>query len=113
MNLITYILYFLLTSAVIIWVGKTCYTRGEVFILQALGDDALTSRVNRSLLIGYYLVNLGYVLVTIKSWPNLISWNEIIVKLSERTGFLILLLGGLHYFNIYFITVHLKKISNP
>ena len=113
MNIITYILYVLLTSTVIIWVGKTCYSKGEVFILQALNDPSLTARVNRSLLIGYYLVNLGYVLVSIQTWPSLNSAEEIILELSQRTGILILLLGGLHYFNIYFITVHLKKISNP
>ncbi|MAS21272.1 MAG: hypothetical protein CMF34_13625 [Leeuwenhoekiella sp.] len=113
MNLITYILYVFFTSSVIIWVGKTCSAKGEVFILQALNDASLTARVNRSLLIGYYLVNLGYVLISIQTWPGLNSLEEVLLELSQRTGLLIFLLGGLHYFNIYFITVHLKKISNP
>ena len=113
MNHITYILYILTTSIVIIWVGKTCYSKGEIFILQALNDVSLTARVNRSLLIGYYLVNLGYVLVSIQTWPSLNSLEEVLIELSQKTGLLILILAGLHYFNIYFITVHLKKISNP
>ena len=94
-------------------IGKVCYTNGKAFILNAIQDAELTIRTNKSLLAGYYLVNIGFVIYTVQGWPEIVSSLEIINKISTYVGSLLIALALLHFFNIYFITHLLKKIINP
>ena len=109
-NLITYLFYFAIMVGIIYRVGWVCFKNGESFILDTIHDKKLTQTTNKLLLAGYYLVNIGFVIYTIAAWPQLHSSLEIVVQLSKRVGFLLVLLASLHYFNIYFITHLLKKI---
>ena len=109
-NLITYGIYIALMSIVIYKIGKVCYKNGKVFILNVLCDEELTNSINKTLLAGYYLVNIGFVIYTIKEWPQIDRPLEIINELAKYVGSLMILLASLHYFNIYFITHLLKKL---
>ena len=72
MNTLSYILYIAITYIITVHVGLIFYRNGKVFILNLLhGDERLTNFINRVLLVGYYLLNLGYVAVSIQSWQPL------------------------------------------
>lgn len=101
MNTLTYIIYLAVTYFITVHVGLRFYRNGEVYILNLLhGDRKLTAFINRILLIGYYLLNLGYVMLTISSWEEIATWTEMLASISFMTGKIMLVLAVIHFFNM-------------
>lgn len=77
MNVIAYIIYLLFTYLITVHVGLIFYRNGRAYILNLLnGDDHLTDSINRILLTGYYLLNLGYAAVIINFWETIHKYAE-------------------------------------
>jgi hypothetical protein len=106
------IVYLLTTGFITIYVGKVLYTNGRHFILRMLNDESLTDAVNRILLTGYYLVNLGYVSVMLTMTLPATSPEQLISSLSIAIGRIMITLGVMHYGNIAAISLwHKFNIS--
>jgi len=72
----------------------------------AIGEqNSAIDQINNILLIGYYLLNIGLALLKIKSWNPLFTVNEMMVSLSENIGQILLLLGGIHVFNVATLSI--------
>ena len=100
-NIIAYLIYGTVISTIIIRVGKLCYTHGNVFISNFIPDQIPLSRqVNKTLLVGYYLVNIGYGVYVISSWKPIINWTDLISQTAFHVGQITLILCMLHYLNI-------------
>jgi len=95
-----YILYGMLTLFTIVFVGRTLYRNGRHFILKILMDESMTDQINHTLLTGFYLVNIGYVLLTLTRWSLIETAEEMVVVVAEKTGFILVVLGVLHFMNI-------------
>lgn len=101
MNTIAYLLYLLVTYAITVHVGLRFYRNGRIYILDLLlGDEAITNSINRLLLTGYYLLNLGYAALMINTWQTMHSWQDILVSISTMTGRILLILSLIHYINM-------------
>jgi len=106
MNLLAYAIYILITYLITVHAGLALYRNGRIYILQLLdGDESLTDQVNRILLTGYYLVNLGYAALKISSWQTIITFEELVSSLSSSIGNITLLLAVLHYINMTVIAL--------
>ncbi len=106
MNQITYILYILLSSSIVILVGNWCYKNGKVYILNYFPDDInFGNGINKLLRIAYYLLNLGLAIWSLHSMREIENSVEIILEISTRLSFILLIIGSLHFINIY--TVYL------
>ena len=104
-NIVTYSVYLPIIFFITIRIGWIFNKNGEVFLLNIFkGNTALVKNINRLLLIGYYLVNLGYAVVTISFWEKVESPIEVINTLSGVLGKIIILLAILHYNNIFWLT---------
>ncbi|HYE55706.1 MAG TPA: hypothetical protein VD996_12710 [Chitinophagaceae bacterium] len=101
MNLLTYIIYLLIAYFITVHVGWRFYRNGRIYILNLLhGDEKLTDFINRLLLVGYYLLNLGYVLLTLRSWEKIETWNQVLASISFMTGKIMLILAVIHFINM-------------
>ncbi|PZU42594.1 MAG: hypothetical protein DI568_18030, partial [Sphingomonas sp.] len=61
-----YALYLVITLAITIWVARTLSKNGEVFLTQCFGHDAQLARsTNHLLVVGFYLVNIGFITLTL------------------------------------------------
>ena len=101
MNTLAYIIYLLVTYIITVHVGLRFYRNGKVFILSLLeGDERLTNFINRVLLVGYYLMNLGYVALSISCWKTLYSREQVLASICTMTGKIMVLLAVMHYFNM-------------
>ena len=101
MNTIAYILYFLITYFITVHTGLSFYRNGRIYILDILeGNEALTSYINRLLLIGYYLLNLGYVALSVNEWDEINTVAEMLSILSFKVGAIMLLLACIHFVNM-------------
>ncbi len=100
--LVVYTIYLLCTITLTIWVARTLFKNGEIFLIDIFhGNKPLADAVNNLLLVGFYLVNIGYVVYALKTTELAANAREIIEVLSVKIGFIILMLGGMHFFNMY------------
>lgn len=99
--LLLYTLYLLITVILTIWVARTLFRNGRVFLIDIFhGNKELAEAVNKLLLVGFYLVNLGYAIYTLRVEFNISNTRELIEQLSLKTGAIILILGGMHFLNM-------------
>ena len=100
-NIITYSFYLVITIALTIWVARTLFKNGKVFLVDIFhGNAALADSVNNLLLVGFYLINIGYAVYTLHITSSISNVQEVIEKLSVKVGLIILILGVctfLHY----------------
>lgn len=117
MNILAYIIYLLITYIITVHVGWVFYKNGRYYILSLLqGDEKLTLFINRLLLVGYYLLNLGYVALTISSWQSVTNWGVLWGTVATMTGKILLVLGIVHFGNMGIIYLigknHRKSITH-
>ena len=66
-TVITYIVYLVIAVPLTIWVAKTLHKNGRVFLIKSMNnDEAIADSVNHLLVVGFYLVNIGFVLLYLK-----------------------------------------------
>ena len=110
-NVAGYIIFFMIMFYVIGVVGWKLYTHGRPFMVNNMKEELhLVDPINKLLLLGYYLFNLGYVAISIQNWEQLTSIEQLINLLGVKSGTIIIALGLMHYFNMYWLT-NFYKIS--
>lgn len=110
-NILAYLLYFAITFIIIIKVGRICYQNGNVFVAQLIPNhEDLCKKINHLLLIGYYLLNIGYCTMTIISWEKIEGFAQLVEIISLKTSLIILIIAGMHYLNIMLLTNYIKKL---
>lgn len=63
----TYLAYLAISIAITIWVAGTLHSNGRQFLVDSfLGNAALPDLVNHLLIVGFCLINIGYVAVALK-----------------------------------------------
>ena len=109
-TIITYIAYLLIAIPLTIWVAKTLHKNGRVFLLNNFDqNEDLTDSVNHLLVVGFYLVNLGFVTLYLKLSRQVEELNGVFEALSTKLGTVMLILGLMHFFNIWLFTRLGKK----
>jgi hypothetical protein len=110
MNTLAYIFYLLLTYIITLHVGLRFYHNGEAYILRLLkGDFKLTRFINKMLLVGYYLLNLGYAAMMLSTWKTLHSWTGMVLSVFTMTGRIMLTLAVIHFMNMTAIYIFSKN----
>jgi hypothetical protein len=98
---ITYAAYLFISIALTIWVAQTLHKNGRVFLVEVFhGDESLADSVNHLLVVGFYLINLGYVSLALKIGYEIGTARQGIEALSWKIGLVMLVLGGMHFFNL-------------
>lgn len=93
--------YVVITVILTVWVARTLFRNGKVFLIDIFhGNKELAQAVNNLLLVGFYLVNLGYAIYTLRVESAITDTRQLIETLSVKTGAIILILGGMHFFNM-------------
>lgn len=104
MNTITlaYSLYLALAVPVTVWVAHTLHKNGRVFLLDSFrGNAELADSVNHLLVVGFYLVNLGFVALYLREAGGIESSRAVFETVSRKIGVVLLTVGLMHFFNIY------------
>ncbi len=100
-TVITYLSYLSISIALTVWVARTLHKNGRIFLVDVFhGNEGLADSVNHLLVVGFYLINFGYVSLALKLGYDLQSAREGIEALSWKVGLVLLVLGGMHFFNL-------------
>jgi len=103
------ITYLLAASWIIFGVGNHLFKNGAPFIESLYQEEGLALYINRMLLTGYYLINLGYAVYKLIQAHRLASWSDLIGAWAEQIGLLCLVLGSIHYCNLIALTLFAKN----
>jgi hypothetical protein len=99
---IAYILYFAASIGLTMWIARTLFRHGEVFLEDVFDSNPrMANAVNRLLVVGFYLLNLGYAFVTLRGNRLELTAVEAIEMLAMKLGALMIALGVIHFLNLY------------
>ena len=97
----TYLAYLTISVGLTIWVARTLHKNGRVFLVESfLGNETLADSVNHLLVVGFYLINIGYVTLALKYSAAAATAQEALETLSTKVGLVLLVLGAMHFFNL-------------
>ena len=114
MNIVvsTYLVYLAISIALTVWVAHTLHKNGRIFLVDVFhGNEALADSVNHLLVVGFYLINLGYVSMALKLGYVINTAQEGIEALSVKIGMVLIVLGGMHFFNL-FVFSRMRRRTN-
>lgn len=110
-NISAYFIFLVIIVYIIVVVGKICYQNGNIFVAELIPNHAaLCKQINKMLLTGYYLVNIGYSAMTLVNWETINSMQQLVEIIAMKTATIVLLLSLLHYTNIYILTNYIQKL---
>ena len=101
-TVLSYALYLLLSLTATIWVARTLHRNGRVFLITAFhGDETLADSVNHLLVVGFYLINIGWVTLALRTSVGPGTVAAVFELLSYKLGVVLLVLGAMHFLNLY------------
>lgn len=101
-TVIAYVIYLLVSIGLTVWVARTLSRNGKVFLADVLhGNEKLADAVNHLLVVGFYLVNLGFVALYLSGDGTITDARGIFEALSTKLGVVLLVLGVMHLGNVY------------
>ncbi|HEX8071237.1 MAG TPA: hypothetical protein VF546_14875 [Pyrinomonadaceae bacterium] len=113
-TVVTYMFYLAISIALTVWVAHTLHKNGRVFLVDVFnGREALADSVNHLLVVGFYLINFGYVSLALKLGEELKNVQEGIEALSWKVGLVLVVLGGMHFFNLYVFSRIRRRPAGP
>ena len=98
----SYLVYAVISLSVTIWVARTLYVNGRPFLVTAFkNNEVLADSVNHLLVVGFYLINLGYMSSEMRFRHRPEDLATAIELLSGKIGPVLILLGVMHFGNMY------------
>jgi hypothetical protein len=109
----SYLAYLPISVLLTVWVARTLHSRGRIFLVEAFHrNEQLADSVNHLLVVGFYLINIGYVTLALKYGQKPTGLQEAIEFVSTKVGLVLLILGGMHFANlICFAKLHGRRAT--
>ena len=108
---LSYAIYLLVSIALTVWVARTLSKSGEVFLVKCFGqDERLARSTNHLLVVGFYLVNIGFITLRLDGWN--VTEGAVVPYLGGKIGIAALFLGAMHFFNMLMIAKFGRTVSN-
>lgn len=109
---ILYGMYLAISVALTVWVGQTLHRNGQLFLVEAFrGDARMAEAVNHLLRVGFYLINFGFVALFLSLGREPDTLTGGIEYISVKIGIVLLVLGGMHFFNMAMIARMGRTVS--
>jgi hypothetical protein len=101
-NVITvYIVYAVVAVSLTAWLARTLFRNGTAFLHDVFEDrPKLADAVNRLLVVGFYMLNLGYALYILRASRGLDAFGAV-QFLVNRLALLLVTLAILHFINVF------------
>lgn len=116
-NASAYALYIIISIGITVFVSRTLSRNGEVYLIDGFnGNETLAKSVNHMLVVGFYLLNLGFVLLRMETARKIDEIDGLLLYLSSNIGIVLFILGIMHFINMYLInrfrTLQIKKLRD-
>ena len=109
---LAYALYLAIAIGFTVWVARTLSHNGIVFLIECFGhDEVLAKSTNHLLVVGFYLMNLGFIFLALQFGTPPATVPDLIVFLSSKVGLAVVVLGAMHFFNMDAIATFGRKVA--
>jgi hypothetical protein len=109
-----YTIYLAVSVLLTIWVARTLHRNGQIFLIQAFhGSVEMADSVNHLLVVGFYLINVGYITLALKYGEKPVTGTDAFEFLSTKLGLVLVVLGGMHFFNMFNFDKMRRKATRP
>jgi hypothetical protein len=99
---VSYVAYLVISVAVTVWVARTLHRSGRPFLIDAFhGNSDMADSVNHLLVVGFYLINVGYVTLALRTTAQVADTRTAIELVCYKFGLVLLVLGAMHFANLY------------
>src|SRR4051794_33125835 len=110
--IITYLTYLTISVAFTVWVARTLHKNGRIFLVDSfLGNEALADSVNHLLVVGFYLINIGFVTLALKYGEKAVDATTAMEVLSTKVGMVLVVLGVMHFFNLFVFSAMRRRAT--
>lgn len=110
LGVIVYLAYASIAVGLTVWLARTLFNAGTVFLVSVFeGRADVAEAVNRLLVTGFYMLNLGYALYLLRAEPQESAFDAI-AFLINRLAVLLVSLGAIHFVNVY-VFWHIRQRS--
>ena len=107
---VSYASYLIISIAMTVWVARVLSKNGEMFLVKCFGQDRELARsTNHLLVIGFYLVNIGFICARLDGWNA--AHADLIPNVGSKVGTSVLVLGFMHFFNMVMIAKFGRAVS--
>jgi hypothetical protein len=111
---ISYLVYVAVSVGLTVWVARTLHRNGRVFLVEAFhGNEHMADSVNHLLVVGFYLVNVGYITLALKYGDKPADVQGAVEFLSTKVGLVLVVLGAMHFFNMFNFDKMRRKSRAP
>ncbi|RYB93594.1 hypothetical protein EUA93_04000 [Nocardioides oleivorans] len=98
----SYFTYLAITVPLTVWVARTLSSNGGVFLQDVFADNtALADAINKLLVVGFYLLNVGFVLLYLRTGETVTDLPSLMEVVSLKVGVVMVVLGLIHFTNVY------------
>lgn len=94
------LIYIVLIVALTAWVGRALHRHGRVYLADVFGDENTAAALNQLLVVGFYLVNLGFAALWLNIGQQVSGARDLVPVLSVKLGIVLLVVGALHLLNL-------------
>ncbi len=99
---IYYAVYLLISAALTIWLGKTLFKNGRIFLMDTFNhNEPMVDSVNHLVLVGFYLITFGIVVLFLRYGTKPQNIVDSIEFMSTKIGIVLLLLVVMHFLNVF------------
>src|SRR5579864_5595053 len=100
--IVCYFAYLAVSLIATVWVAQTLRHNGRSFLIDAFhGSVELADSVNHVLVVGFYLINVGYVTLSLHTAANVETVRSAIELVCDKFGLVLIVLGAMHFLNLY------------
>jgi hypothetical protein len=105
-----YLTYLAITVPLAVWVAKTLHRHGQRFLIDVFdGDESMATSVNSLLVIGFVLLNLGFIALAMATQRDVDTGRELVELVSSKVGLAVLVLGGIHLANVWAFNTYRRR----
>lgn len=107
----SYLTYLAITVPLTIWVASTLSSNGRVFLEDVFDDNAaLADAINKLLVVGFYLLNVGFVLLYLRTGEVVVDLPSLMEVVSLKVGVVMVVLGLIHFTNVYVFNAIRRRV---
>ena len=101
-TVLMYLAYLGISVAMTVWVARTLHKNGRIFLVDSfLGNEGLADSVNHLLVVGFYLINIGFVTLALRYGDKATDTQTALETLCTKVGLVLVVLGCMHFLNLY------------
>lgn len=101
----TYAAYLVFSGVITVLVGRILFHHGRPFLVDCLKNEPAADAVNVMLLTGFYLTNIAFVTLTLRSGIEVVGWLDGCELLSGKVGVVLTTLGTMHFGNLLVLSI--------